>query len=182
MGNIDYTSTNTHYMYDVNTSPFFIKNNKNFINIVGEKQLNTLKNTSILDIYLSKDNIVEPHYHPNMAELVYCISGSITISILNPFTNQVMNFPITEGQVVNIPASWWHYEIATSDNTHILAIFDAPNPEVVLGSNILKFTPAEVMSYTYCLDYNTWRDNINSVSPNTYIGPACQDDNSNQKY
>ena len=91
--------------------------------------------------------------------------------MLNPYTKQVLNYSITPGQVANIPQGWWHYEIATVDNTHLLAIFDAPTPEVILGSDILKFTPANIMAHTYCLDENQWKQAIAPVQPSTYIGP-----------
>jgi quercetin dioxygenase-like cupin family protein len=174
---VDYTSPSAQYMFDINKSPLFVKDNQNFINILGKKQLNTLESTSLLDIFLSVTNVVEPHYHPNAAELIYCISGAIDVSILNPFTNQILNFSITPGKVVNVPRAWWHYEMATMNNTHVLAIFDAPNPEVVLGSNLLKFTPANVMAHTYCLNEDMWKDMIKSVQPNTYIGPYKDCDN-----
>ncbi len=68
--------------------------------------------------------------------------------------------------------SWWHYEEATEDDTHLLAIFDAPTPEVILGSDILKFTPANIMAHTYCLDEEQWKKTIAPIVPTTYIGPA----------
>jgi Cupin len=126
---------------------------------------------SLLDIFLSTNNVVEPHYHQNAAELVYCISGSAIVSILNPFTKQLISFKITPGQVAKVPHGCWHYEIALQDDTHLLAIFDAPTPEVILGSDILKFTPANIMAYTYCLDENQWKQAIAPVKPSTYIGP-----------
>ncbi|MFB6468965.1 cupin domain-containing protein [Cytobacillus sp. Hz8] len=168
---MDYTSPSAQYSFDINKSPFFIKDSKNYINILGIKQLNTLENISLLDIFLSTNNVVEPHYHQNAAELVYCISGSATVSILNPFTKQVLHYTITPGQVANVPQGWWHYEIAIVDNTHLLAIFDAPTPEVILGSDILKFTPANIMAHTYCLDENQWKQTVAPVKPSTYIGP-----------
>nr|WP_036132066.1 cupin domain-containing protein [Lysinibacillus sphaericus] len=170
--NIDYTSPSMQFTFDVNKSPLFKKDNQNFINILGVEQLNTLENVSLLDIFLSTNNVVEPHYHQNAGELVYCVSGAATVSILNPFTKQIQNYPIRPGQVANVPQGWWHYEIATTDNTHLLAIFDAPTPEVILGSDILKFTPANVMAHTYCLDENQWKKTIAPVVPSTYIGPA----------
>ena len=136
--NIDYTSPSTNFTHDLNKSNFFKKDAQNYINVLGIKQLNTLENTSLLDIYLSTGNVVEPHIHQNATELVYCISGSAVVSLLNPFTNQILNLPIKPGQVANIPQAWWHYEIATTDNTHLLAIFDAPTPEVIFGSDILR--------------------------------------------
>ena len=80
--NIDYTSPSTNFTYDLNKSNFFQKDAQNYINVLGEKQLNTLENTSLLDIYLSTGNVVEPHIHQNAAELVYCISGSAVVSLL----------------------------------------------------------------------------------------------------
>lgn len=168
---MDYTSPSTQYTFDVNKSLLFKKDNQNYINVLGINQLNTLENVSLLDIFLSTNNVVEPHYHQNAAELVYCISGSATVSILNPFTKQILNYTITPGQVANVPQGWWHYEIAVVDNTHLLAIFNAPTPEVILGSDILNFTPTNIMSHTYCLDENQWKQTIAPVKPSTYIGP-----------
>lgn len=168
---MDYTSSNKQFTFDVNKSTLFKKDNRNFINVLGLKQLNTLQNVSLLDIFLSKSNIVEPHYHQNAAELVYCISGAAIVSLLNPDTKKIQNYQITPGQVANVPQGWWHYEIATVDNTHLLAIFDAPTPEVILGSDILKFTPSNIMAHTYCMDENQWKEAIAPVQPSTYIGP-----------
>ena len=109
---MDYTSPSTQFSFDVNKSTFVKKDNQNFINVLGVDQLNTLENMSLLDIFLSAGNVIEPHYHQNAAELVYCISGNATVSLLNPFKNQLQNFPLTPGQVANIPQGWWHYEVA----------------------------------------------------------------------
>ncbi|PEE33110.1 cupin, partial [Bacillus cereus] len=156
---------------DVNKSNFFRKDAQNYINVLGIKQLNTLENTSLLDIYLSTGNVVEPHIHQNAAELVYCISGSAVVSLLNPFTNQILNLPIKPGQVANIPQAWWHYEIATANNTHLLAIFNAPTPEVIFGSDILRLTPAHMMAHTYCLNEQQWKQAVSPIQSTTVIGP-----------
>jgi len=168
---LDYTSPEIEYVFDINTSPLFIKDSKNFINVLGINQLNSLDNSSLLDIFLSKGNVVEPHYHQNAAELVYCISGSATVSMLNPFSKQLLHFSITPGQVTNVPQGWWHYEVAEEDNTHLLAIFNAPTPQVVLGSDLLSFTPSSIMQQTYCIEKNQWEEAVKSVKPSTYIGP-----------
>jgi len=169
--NPDAASPSAQFAFDVNSSLFFRKDSRNYINILGLQQLNTLDNVSLLDIFLSAGNVVEPHYHPNAAELVYCISGSIVVSILNPSTNQILNYTLRPGQVANVPQAWWHYEVAAVDHTHLLAIFNAPTPEVILGSDLLKRTPASIMAHTYCLDENLWKQAIAPVQPSTYIGP-----------
>lgn len=168
---IDYTSPTTQFAFDVNSSPLFKKDDSNLINVVSQKELNTLTNTSLLDIYLSMNNVVEPHYHQTASELVYCVTGAVTISLLNPFTKQLLSYAITPGQVVNVPMGWWHFEIATENNTHLIAIFDAPTPDTVLGSDLLKLTPANVMAHTYCMNEQAWKDAIAPVMPATFIGP-----------
>ncbi|MGM9957311.1 MAG: cupin domain-containing protein [Peribacillus sp.] len=168
---MDYASPSTQFTFDVNKSTLVKKDNLNYINVLGISQLNTLENTSLLDIFLSANNIIEPHYHQNAAELVYCISGAATVSILNPYTKLIQNYPITPGQVANVPQGWWHYEVATMDQTHLLAIFNAPTPEVILGSDILKLTPADIMAHTYCIDENQWKKTVSPVQPSTFIGP-----------
>ena len=181
---MDYTSPSTQFSFDVNKSTFVKKDNQNFINVLGVDQLNTLENVSLLDIFLSTGNVIEPHYHQNAAELVYCISGAVTVSLLNPFTKQIQNFPLTPGQVANVPQGWWHYEVANADNTHLLAIFDAPTPEVILGSDILKLTPSSIMAHTYCLDETAWKNAIAPIIPSTFIGPPknCHSDSENHKH
>ncbi|AWE08785.1 cupin domain-containing protein [Lysinibacillus sp. 2017] len=171
MSSLDYTSPSAQFTFDVNKSPLFQKDSNNFINVLGVQQLNTLDQVSLLDISLSANNVIEPHYHQNAAELIYCIAGAVVVSILNPFTKQLLDFPITPGQVANIPQGWWHYIVATADNTHLLAIFNAPTPEVISGSDILKFTPASIMAHTYCMDENLWKQAIAPVKPSTFIGP-----------
>ncbi|MBX9974607.1 cupin domain-containing protein [Cytobacillus firmus] len=169
---LDYTSPSLNYFFDMNKSNLMKKDNRNLINILGIQQLNTLEDVSLLDIYLSKNNVIEPHYHQNAAELVYCISGAATVSLLNPFTKQIQNYYITPGQVANVPQGWWHYEVANTDSTHLLAIFNAPTPEVILGSDILKLTPSNIMAHTYCMDEKQWKKTVAPVQPSAFIGPT----------
>jgi len=175
---LDYASPTTQFSFDLNTNTSFKKDNNNYINSLSIHQLNTLDNLSLLDIYLSTNNVVEPHYHQNSSELVYCISGSAIVSIFNPYTRQLHHYPITPGQVANVPQGWWHYEIATTDQTHLLAIFNAPTPDVILFSDLLKFTPSNLVAHTYCLDENQWNQTLSPVQPSTFIGPpiSCQKD------
>ncbi|GAA0422912.1 MAG: cupin domain-containing protein [Bacillota bacterium] len=184
---MDYTKPDVEYFSDLNTNRLFTRNSENYINRLGRDVLNTLSNVSILDIYLSKGHVVEPHYHQNAAELVYCISGSAVVSFMNPFNNEVKNIPITPGQVANIPQGWWHWEEASENNTHLLAIFDAPYPEYILGSDILTKTPVDVIAHTYCLDPEAWKEAVAPIKNETIIiGPTDEcsrkSKNNNQGY
>lgn len=182
--NIDYTSSTAQFTFNVNDSLASKKDDQNFINVLSIDQLNTLKNVSLLDIFLTAGNVIEPHYHQHAAELIYCVSGACTVSFLNPFTKEIQDFPITPGEVANVPQGWWHYIVATADNTHFIGIFDAPTPEVILGSDLLKLTPADIMAHTYCMNKNQWEEVISPVKPATFIGPpeGCNSANEHISY
>lgn len=170
---MDYTKSNAQYFFDINKNRLSTRNSQNYINRLGRENLNTLGNVSLLDIFLSKNRVVEPHYHQNAAELVYCISGSAVVSFINPFTNKLTTITIKPGQVANIPQGWWHWEIASEDNTHLLAIFDAPYPEYIFGSDILAKTPIEVLAHTYCLDPEQLKKTLAPLKNQTIvIGPT----------
>ena len=170
---MDYTSPNVQFTADLNNNTFFRKDAANYINILSISQLNTLGNVSLLDIYLSAGNVVEPHYHQNASELVYCISGEAAVSILNPFTKEMLHYTIRPGQVANVPQGWWHYEMANVDNTHLLAIFDAPVPEFIGGSDLLRLTPANVLAHTYCLDEAMVKRTLAPITETVFIGPPA---------
>lgn len=170
---MDFTAPDVQYFFDINQNRAFTRNANNVINRLGRDNLNTLGNVSLLDIYLSTGRVVEPHYHQNATELVYCITGSATVTLINPFTNQLTTIKITPGQVANIPQGWWHWEVANEDQTHLLAIFDAPYPEYILGSDILTRTPIEVLAHTYCLDPELLRRTLQPLHQESIvIGPT----------
>lgn len=168
---MDFTSPDVQFTFDLKNNNFFTKNAHNLINSLSINQLNTLGNVSLLDIYLSKENVVEPHIHQNASELVYCIAGSVVVSLINPFTKKLLNFTITPGQVANVPQGWWHYEIATVDHTHLLAIFDAPIPEFIGGSDLLRLTPASIWAHTYCLNEDQVKKTFAPITDTVVIGP-----------
>ncbi|WP_282936849.1 cupin domain-containing protein [Paenibacillus sp. RC67] len=168
---MDYTSPSVTFTYDLSNNLFFKKDANNYINALSINQLNTLGNVSLLDIFLSTGNIVEPHLHQNASELVYCITGAAVVSLINPFTKELLNFPIQPGQVANVPQGWWHYEVASVDNTHLLAIFDAPIPEFIGGSDLLRLTPANIWARAYCLDEAKVKDTLAPITQTVFIGP-----------
>jgi oxalate decarboxylase/phosphoglucose isomerase-like protein (cupin superfamily) len=170
---MDFTSPTVQFTYDLRNNPFFRKDANNYINALGVQQLNTLGNVSMLDIYLSTGNVVEPHIHQNASELVYCVTGAAVVSLINPFTKKLLNFPIQPGQVANVPQGWWHYEVATVDNTHLIAIFDAPVPEFIPASDMLRLTPASVFAHTYCLNEAKVKDTFAPITNTVVIGPPA---------
>ncbi|MBP1999849.1 oxalate decarboxylase/phosphoglucose isomerase-like protein (cupin superfamily) [Paenibacillus shirakamiensis] len=170
---MDFTSPSTQFTYDPSKNRIFTKDKANFINELSVNQLNTLGNASFLDIFLSKGNVVEPHIHQNATETVYVISGAAIVSLINPFTKELRNFPVTPFQVANIPQGWFHYEVATEDHTHLLSIFDAPIPEFIAVSDFLRLVPANLLAHTYCLDEAKVKETLSPIKTTVTLGPPA---------
>ncbi|MCZ8518427.1 MULTISPECIES: cupin domain-containing protein [Paenibacillus] len=168
---VDYASPSAQFFFDLSHDLFFRKDARNYINRLSIKDLNTLGGVSLLDIYLDTGNVVEPHIHQNASELVYCIAGAAVVSLINPFTNELLNFPITPGQVANVPQGWWHYEVASTNGTRLLAIFDSSVPDAIFGSDILRLTPPRVWAHTYGLKEAEVKETLAPLTGTTVIGP-----------
>src|SRR5690625_7680592 len=96
--------------------------------------------------------MVEPHYHANASELIYCITGETVVSMINPTTNEVKSIRIEPQQVVTIPQGWWHYFEASKVGTHVLTISDTYNMETKWGKHVLRLTPVQLFDHALSLD------------------------------
>jgi oxalate decarboxylase/phosphoglucose isomerase-like protein (cupin superfamily) len=171
-------STNPAFMspmlilaFDMRQGLFYQQNEQNFILQQFAGQMPVMQNLGLLDIYLSQGHSVEPHWHPNSVELVYMIQGEAIISILNPFTLQVLTYQVKPPQTVFIPMGWWHWEIAACDNTHILAIFDNNAAQTVFGSDVLRKTPPEVFQLVYGVNAAQIAQALAPINNTVIIGP-----------
>lgn len=170
---MDYTSPNVQFFDDVNKNRFFTKDSGNYINVLGRQQMNTIGEASLLDINLTRGNVVEPHVHQNASELVYVVTGEAVVSFINPFTKEVLNFTAGPGQSVLVPQGWIHWEVANKDNTKIIAIFDARQPEFIGISDFLRLAPTNTIAHTYCLDEAMLKETLAPIKDTTVIGPPA---------
>lgn len=159
------------FTYHLSDNLLFKKDNANFIDALGINQLKEIGNVYLLDVFLSKGNCVEFHYHPNAAELTYCIRGEVQFGFMNFDTKEWQNFIIQPGEVITIPQGWWHYACATKDDTHLLAIHDTNNLETVFGSDILRTTPKKLLSNIYCLNEAEITEALAPIQDTVVIGP-----------
>lgn len=170
---IDYKDPNLQYSLDVARSRFFTKNQNNYINVASQEQLKTMGNVFLLDVFLSANNMAEPHYHINASELIYCITGETTVSMINPKTNKLKSITIRPQQIVTIPQGWWHYFSASKDNTHVLTIYDTAQLDTVWGSDVLRLTPSEVFEHAYCLDKRQIQQALAPIKDTVILGPPA---------
>jgi len=180
---MDLSAGDSQFKARMEDNVLFKKDDKNELFYLGIKQLNTVGNVSLLDIYLSDGNVLEAHYHQNASELVYCITGSALISMINPDTAELLDFNITSKEVVSIPQGWWHYFTATSDDTHLLSTFDTSSLQTTFGSDILRLMPKDALSHMYCLDEGAVKTALDPIDETVIIGPPsdCMKDAGSDK-
>lgn len=170
---MDVKGKSMEYASDLKKNRFFTKNKENYINVLSQKQLPNMGKVFLLDVFLSAGNMVEPHYHYNASEVIYCITGEVVVSLINPETNKLKNIKIKPQEAVTIPQGWWHYFQARKDQTHVLTIYDTSDLKTVWGSDILRLTPPEVFAHAYCLNQHQVQQALGSIKDRVIIGPPA---------
>ena len=166
------TTTNTaNLFFDTRKSVFFKRNAENIIFQVTSSQLPVLRNISLDNIFLSRGHILEPHWHPNAAELDYVVSGEAIISVLDPFTPQLLTYRVKPGDVVFIPINWWHWIISITEEAHVVALYDTKKRQNTFGSDVLRKTPPEVFQLAYGVNAEKLAKVLAPITETVVIGP-----------
>lgn len=163
-------SPNVPLAADSNAVVNYQRDPNNYVTQLFGEQLPTIEN-GFFNVYLSKGIIVQPHWHPNVTEMVVVISGEITASVFNPFTRERITYRLKPGQVVVFPKGWFHWFVAETDGVYVLTIFDQPTPDIVFGADFLAATPPEVAHRAYCLDEEAYAKAVASIQNDAILGP-----------
>ncbi|MCM3133145.1 cupin domain-containing protein [Paenibacillus polysaccharolyticus] len=163
-------SPNVPLAADSNAVVNYRRDPSNYVTQLFGEQLPTIEN-GFFNVYLSKGIIVQPHWHPNVTEMVVVISGEITASVFNPFTRERITYRLKPGQVVVFPKGWFHWFVAETDGVYVLTIFDQPTPDIVFGADFLAATPPEVAHRAYCLDEEAYAKAVASIQNDAILGP-----------
>lgn len=163
-------SPNLRLAADSNQVLNYKRDPDNYITQLYGEQLPALR-TGLLNIYLSKGIIVQPHWHTNADETIYVVSGEVIASVFDIFARKLITYHLKAGQVAVFPKGWFHWFIAATDDTHVLAVFDQPTPDIVYGSDFLHFTPKEVMNRAYGVNEEDYARAISPIKESVVLGP-----------
>jgi oxalate decarboxylase len=85
---------------------------------------------SVFVLDLEPSGIIEPHTHPNAAELNYVIEGKVRFTILGP-KGEIETNEMVKGQVFFVPVGYFHY-LENSDNSKtgsVASFFSNESPQ-----------------------------------------------------
>jgi oxalate decarboxylase len=109
-----------------------------------------------------------PHWHPDAAEMDYCLSGTATIGLADP-DRQWQKFTLTAGQIAYLPQGWFHYIQNTGqDAMRMLVIFNNQSPNDIGISQAFQVTSPEVLGLAFNVPPSTFQDldeNIDMIAP-----------------
>ncbi|MER5175441.1 MAG: cupin domain-containing protein [Candidatus Nitrosocosmicus sp.] len=125
---------------------------------------------------LKNGGVREPHWHPNAAELTYCVSGRAEMTIypsnadadsftIDSFT--IDSFTIDPGEVVFIPQGFMHdIENISNDEAKFVLAFNNERPTTIGISGSVGSMPNRVMNKTFGIKPpNTFFNGFNNNSP-----------------
>lgn len=150
----------------------YMRDPYNYITQLFGEQFPAIKN-GFFNVHLSKGIIIQPHWHTNVTEMVFVISGEVITSVFNPFTQKLMSYHLKPGQVSVFPRGWFHWIIAETDHVHLLTIFDHPTPDIVYGSDFLRSIPKEIMQRAYCVNEEDYAKAVAPIQESVILGPPA---------
>lgn len=84
------------------------------IHTLGPQDIPELEGVTVWPLHGHARSLREPHWHPNAAELNYCISGTAQIGLTSP-SGKEQTFTMGEGDIAFLPLNWFHYIASISD-------------------------------------------------------------------
>jgi oxalate decarboxylase len=142
---------NSQFKFDLNATPPQVKAKGGIIQEANQSTFPALEGNglSIYLLTLHPGAVRIPHWHPDAAELDYCISGTARIGLFST-DGEWQRFDLDAGQISIIPQGWFHYiENVGTDTLRLLVIFNNSDPNDIGISQGFQAVPREVLGLTF---------------------------------
>jgi oxalate decarboxylase len=120
---------------------------------------------------LKKGGVYEPHWHPNAAELSYCINGRAIMTIFSPNAGYD-SFTIDPGELVFVPRGYIHDIENTGDQeAKFVTAFNYEQPQEIGISGSVGSMPDRVLNATFGIKppTPTFFNGFNNNSPKDIV-------------
>jgi len=160
-----------------------------FSSPTGSRTIMNLDNFPILAgmgavlLHLKKGGVREPHWHPNPAELSYCITGNAKMTIFSTSARQD-TFTINPGQLTFVPRGYWHdIENIGNDGAKFVIVYNNEKPEDLGISGSVGSMSARVLDRMFGINAPGFFDQLNYKSTQVVIiGPKPAEFSSSTKF
>jgi oxalate decarboxylase len=113
---------------------------------------------------LKKGGVREPHWHPNAAELSYCITGNAKMTIFSINAHQD-TFTINPGQLTFVPRGYWHdIENIGNEEAKFVIVYNNEKPEDLGISGSVGSMSARVLNRMFEINPPGFFDQLNYKS------------------
>jgi oxalate decarboxylase len=122
-------------------------------------------------LHLKQGGVYEPHWHPNAAELSYCINGRAIMTIFSPNAGYD-SFTIDPGELVFVPRGYIHDIENTSDQeAKFITAFNYEQPQEIGISGSVGSMPDRVLNATFGIrpPAPTFFNGFNNKSPKDIV-------------
>ena len=110
-----------------------------------------LKGMALYSLRLYSGGVREPHWHPNAAELSYCLSGKALMTIFSPGAGHD-TFTVDTGEIVYVPKGYLHHiENINHGETKFAIAFNHESPEDIGISGSSSSMTDNVLGATFGL-------------------------------
>jgi oxalate decarboxylase len=142
----------SRHAFTVSSSPAKIERQGGVRTDVTAEQLPILNGMALATLQLEPEAVREPHWHPNAAELSYCLEGSASMTIVEP-GGQRVSMAVVPGDLAFVPPGLIHQIENTSDSsTRFVVCFSHERYEDLNLSSSLAEMPAHVLRSTFGAD------------------------------
>ena len=116
-----------------------------------------LKGMAVYTLHLEKGGVREPHWHPNTAELGYCLAGRALMTIFSPGAGHD-TFTVEPGEIVFVPRGYIHHiENIHEGDTKFAIAFNHELPEDIGISGSTGAMTETVLAATFGLSSEYFR-------------------------
>jgi oxalate decarboxylase len=119
--------------------------------MANQNNFSILKGMALYSLQLENGGVREPHWHPNAAELSYCLSGRALMTIFSPDAGHD-TFTVDTGEIAFVPKGYLHHiENINPGETKFAIAFNHEIPEDIGISGAFGAYSNEVLGSVFGL-------------------------------